>query len=56
MREAWRLHKHELYPFVPNGYQLHVFLIFTDTELQDYQKIISVVKKGIEKFPEQINK
>ncbi|HXS37761.1 MAG TPA: ribonuclease P protein component [Flavipsychrobacter sp.] len=50
MREAWRLHKHLLYPAIPSQSHLHLFLIFTDTAMPDYKKVQEMVVKGIERL------
>ena len=50
MAEAWRLNKYQLYPAIPAGQQLHLFIIFTDTRMPDYQPVLSAVIKGIDKL------
>jgi len=47
MAEAWRLHKHQLYPAIPADKQLHLFLIFTSAEMPDYETIQAAVVKAI---------
>jgi len=46
MVEAWRMNKHTLYPSVPEGMQLHLFLIFTGTTIPGYDLVKDVVVKG----------
>jgi hypothetical protein len=50
MAEAWRLHKHTLYAAIPQGQQLHLFLIFTDAAMPEYEVVKEAVVKGIEKL------
>ena len=50
MAEAWRLNKHALYPAIPAGQQLHLFLIFTDVTMPDYEVVKDSVIKGIDKL------
>jgi ribonuclease P protein component len=50
LREAWRLQQHELSEGIPAGKQLHVFLIFTDAALPDYQTVYNAVGKGLTKL------
>ena len=50
MVEAWRLNKHTLYPAIPADKQLHIFLIFTHTELPEYAIVEGAVVKGIGKL------
>jgi len=54
MAEAWRLHKHTLYASVPNEHQMHLFLIFTDAAMPEYEVVKDAVVKGIEKLAESI--
>ncbi|HTN47298.1 MAG TPA: ribonuclease P protein component [Flavipsychrobacter sp.] len=49
LREAWRLHKHEL-DFIPEEQQLHVFLIYTGKEIISFKEIESSVLKCIGKL------
>ena len=48
MVEAWRLNKHALYAAIPEGSQLHLFFIFTDTAMPAYDVVRDAVVKGIE--------
>jgi ribonuclease P protein component len=47
MREAWRLQKPGLAPAIQEGQQLHIFILFTDKALPDYDTIYTAVGKGI---------
>lgn len=47
MVEAWRLNKQELYDVVPEGKQLHLFILYTSPEMQDYATVAAAVQKGI---------
>lgn len=49
LREAWRLHKHEV-TAVSEAQQLHVFFIYTARELPDFATIEAAVRKCIEKL------
>ena len=51
MVEAWRLHKHVLYPLIPVDKQLHLFLIFTDNRMPDgYEPVKEAIVKGLDKL------
>lgn len=52
MREAWRLHKHLLYPNVPEGKQLLIALIYLDKEVLPYQSVLKGTLKAIDKLTE----
>jgi ribonuclease P protein component len=52
LREAWRLNKHSLYETIPANKQLHIFLVFNDKELPEYNIVLEAVIKGIEKLKE----
>ncbi len=47
LREAWRLQQHELLSAVPEGRQLHLFLLFTDAALPDYTVVYDALGKAI---------
>lgn len=53
MREAWRLQKHEL-TAIPEGQQLHLFLIYTAPTLPDYPVIAAAVGKAISQLGKQL--
>jgi len=50
LREAWRLNKGQLYPAIPAGSQMHLFIIFTDNTMPDFPSIEKAMKKGIDKL------
>jgi ribonuclease P protein component len=54
MAEAWRLNKHTLYAAIPESQQLHLFLIFTDAAMPEYDVVKAAVVKGIGKLVEKI--
>lgn len=54
MVEAWRLNKHEVHAAIPAGQQLHLFLIFTDIKMPDYETIHAAVVKGIGRLKERV--
>ena len=56
MAEAWRLNKHLLYDKVPADEQLHLFLIFTDIKMPEYDTVSVAVIKGIKKLSETVQK
>ncbi len=49
MREAWRLQKHQLNN-IPSGKQLHLFFIYTDNKITEFQNVKEAVLKCIEKL------
>jgi len=50
MVEAWRLHKHLVYDAMPEQMQMHLFLIFGDVNMPDYELVQCKVVKGIERL------
>lgn len=50
LRECWRTQKHLLLPAIPEGQQLHLFLIFTDIALPDLIKVQVATAKGIDRL------
>ena len=50
MVESWRLNKHLLYDLVPASQQMHLFLIFTDVKMPEYETVCAAVIKGIDKL------
>jgi len=50
MREAWRQNKHQVYNMVPADKQLHIFFVFTGTELPEYDTVLHHLLKGIERL------
>jgi ribonuclease P protein component len=55
MVESWRLNKHVLYEAVPNHLQIHVFLIFTDVSMPQYNNVLPSVVKGIVRLSDLYN-
>lgn len=53
MVEAWRLNKHVLYADIAPDVQLHMFLLFTDNKLPDYETVLKAVVQVIEKLKRQ---
>lgn len=51
--EAWRLHKHLLYPSVPAGSQLQLFIIHTGTDMPEMDTIQPAIVSAIERFSRQ---
>ncbi len=55
MREAWRLQKHDLYAAIPEGQQLHVFVIFTDATLPAFDALQTLMAQGMEKLQKTLH-
>jgi ribonuclease P protein component len=51
--EAWRLGKHELYPAIPADLQLHIFIMYTGSELVDFTTLQPQVQKAIAKLAQE---
>lgn len=47
LRESWRMQQHELAGLIPEGAQLHLFLVFTDATLPEYKVVYDAVGKGL---------
>ena len=47
MVEAWRINKQVVYNAVPEGQQLHLFILYTASEIADYNKLTQAMQKGI---------
>lgn len=45
MLEAWRLNKHTVYAAVPEGKQLHVFIMYTDKKSPDFDTMLKALLK-----------
>ncbi len=56
MREAWRHNKVDYYKDLDNPSYLHIMLIYTSQEIENYQEIKSKMNKGFKKLLSQINK
>lgn len=54
IKEAWRLHKHRLYEFVPPQQHLHIFFIFTGSPNPDFGLIQKSVVVAIETLCQQM--
>ena len=50
MVEAWRLNKHMVYGDIPGELQLHMFFIFTDDKLPEYDTVARSMLLCIEKL------
>lgn len=50
LRESWRLQQHALLPHIPEGKQLHLFLLFTDATLPTYETVFAATGKAIAKL------
>ncbi|GAA4464662.1 hypothetical protein GCM10023093_15500 [Nemorincola caseinilytica] len=50
MAEAWRHNKATLLQALPPHQGMHVFLVFTGTELPTYQQVQAAVSKSIDKL------
>ncbi len=50
LREAWRHRQQALWPAIPQGKQLHLFLMYTHHELPDYVLIEATLDRAIEKL------
>lgn len=55
LREAWRLQQHEVSALIPEGKQLHLFLVFTDAALPEYQVVYDAVGKGLAKLKKALS-
>ena len=56
MVEAWRLNKHSLYAAIPENLQVHLFLIFTNSAMPEYEVVKEAVIKGIEQLKVIVSK
>ncbi len=45
LKEAWRLNKQTLYGAIPEGKQLHCFLVFTGTEAPTFAQAVARVQQ-----------
>lgn len=50
MREAWRLQQSQLWPDIPKGRQLHIFILCTAGRLPDFIAVRDAVAKAIPKI------
>lgn len=56
MIEAWRINKHELYASVPEGMQLHLFIIYTPTVETDLLTLQETMQQAIARLMQEITK
>ena len=55
LREAWRLHKHELYDALPPNQKQYAFMtLYVAKEILPYSEVEKGVKKMIAKFLKEI--
>ena len=54
LREAWRLQKSEAVPFVPEGYQLHIFMICSDHTIPDFLQVQKSIGTAIQRLAKLI--
>ena len=47
LREAWRLQRPALEPAIPAGRQLHIFILFTDKTLPEYDALYAAIGKAV---------
>jgi ribonuclease P protein component len=47
LRDAWRLQRFPLESIVPADHELHIFILFTDKALPDYEAIYEAIGKSI---------
>ncbi len=50
MFESWRLQKQDFYEVIPENCQVHLFIIFTDTQLPEYTKVFAALTQGVQKL------
>ncbi|MCB0699153.1 MAG: ribonuclease P protein component [Chitinophagales bacterium] len=53
MVEAWRQNKAEVYKAIPEDMQLQLFVIFTSTEIADYNTVSTAMQAGMARLVEQ---
>lgn len=56
LREGWRLNKHLLYSHIPEGYQLHCFIIYQNNATDSFQHISGSVVQLMEGLIKRIAK
>lgn len=54
MVEAWRLGKHELYQFIPEDKQLHLFIIHTSAEETDFHTLQATMQQAIARLQKDL--
>lgn len=55
MVEAWRLNKHALYSAIPADKQLHVFCVFVDKTMPEYDAVKTAMVPALSKLAETVN-
>lgn len=50
LKEAWRLQKHPLYKVIPEGFQVHCFLIYTGPPVITFVEAQAAIQKLQQKF------
>lgn len=53
LKESWRLQKQELYTAMPDGWQLHCFLIYVSSEMINFEQSNNAVEKVLKKLAEK---
>ena len=53
LREAWRLNKQTLYTCIPDDKQLHLFIIYTDLALPEFDLVANALLVGIERLKKE---
>jgi len=55
MVEAWRLNKNELYPAIPEGLHLRLFILYIAREASDFSTLQDSIQKAIKKLAESMS-
>lgn len=55
IREAWRLHKGELYASIQAGTQLHIFWLFTGPALVPHATVEAALVKALSRLQKEIS-
>lgn len=55
IREAWRLHKHTLYPLIPEQHQLHLFIIYRNHGIANFADIEQTIAELVQVLPDRLN-
>lgn len=50
LREAWRLNKHVLAPYVPENFQLQVFVQCLDKSIPEYPAVSAAIEQSISRL------
>ncbi|MBS1629852.1 MAG: ribonuclease P protein component [Bacteroidetes bacterium] len=54
MKETFRHHQSQLWPLIASDTQIHLFLIYTATELPDFHSLNHTMQSGIEKLKKML--